>query len=74
MSLITDGLGGMASSFGGTVSTTLGLTGTSASVVSAAASAGFSSQASMTATAMINNGADLGAALEELGSSANVKS
>lgn len=65
---------GAASGVGGSVASGVGATGTTATVVSGAVTAGLTALASQTAVALINNQGDIGKALRDLGSSANVKS
>ncbi|AVQ83997.1 two-partner secretion domain-containing protein [Variovorax sp. PMC12] len=65
---------GAASGVGGAVASGVGATGTTATVVSGAVTAGLTALASQTAVAVVNNQGDIGKALNDLGSSANVKS
>lgn len=65
---------GAASGVGGSVASGVGATGTTAVVVSGAVTAGLTALASQAGVAVINNQGDIGKALHDLGSSANVKS
>jgi len=65
---------GTGAGLGSSIAGTVGATGTTATVISGAVAAGVTTLSSQAAIAVINNRGDLGAALEELGSSANVKS
>lgn len=64
---------GAGSTLGGSVVSSVGATGTTATVISGAVAAGVTALSSQAAVALINNQGDIAGALRDLGSSASVK-